>query len=434
MIVVFFQGCSFDRKSGIWKNEKNLSDKDEKMFEDFQTLSTSETRFNKIIPIKKNTKFQLTEPIKNYEWNDIYFNQNNNIKNLKYENSKKLLLKSKKISKYLLNEFFLFKDENLITSDNKGNIIIFSINENKVISKFNFYKNKYKKIEKQLNLILENDIIYVSDNIGFLYAYNYKKNSILWAKNFKIPFRSNLKLTEDKLIASRQNNHLIFFNKKNGSILKSFPTENSVIKNQFINNLSMNNENIFFLNTYGSLYAIDTKSMEIKWFLNLNRTTNLNLGNIFDSNQVINDGNNIVLNSNYFTYVIDIYTGKIKHKKNFSSKIQSLIVDGYLFTISKNNFLICTNIDNGKIVYSYNINQKISEYLKIKEEKVEFQNFLIANNKILIFLKSSYLLTFTIYGELEDIIELPSKIKTKAIIVDSSILYLDKKNKLSILN
>ena len=37
----------------------------------------------------------------------------------------------------------------------------------KNINKFNFYKKKYKKIKKNLNLIVENNIIYVSDNLGF---------------------------------------------------------------------------------------------------------------------------------------------------------------------------------------------------------------------------------------------------------------------------
>ena len=60
--------------------------------------------------------------------------------------------------------------------------------------KFNFYKKKYKKIKKKLNFIIENGIIYVSDNIGYLYAFNYKTKKFLWAKNYKIPFRSNIKL------------------------------------------------------------------------------------------------------------------------------------------------------------------------------------------------------------------------------------------------
>ena len=56
------------------------------------------------------------------------------------------------------------------------------------------------------------------------------------------------------------------------------------------------------------------------------------------------------------------------------------------------------------------------------------------NNKLFIFLKNSYILKFDIYGNLENIDKLPSKIKSQPIFIDSSLLYLDVKNKLSIID
>ena len=34
--------------------------------------------------------------------------------------------------------------------------------------------------------------------------------------------------------------------------------------NEFINNLSLHNEKLFFLNTYGSLYSVNTKKMKVE--------------------------------------------------------------------------------------------------------------------------------------------------------------------------
>ena len=63
-------------------------------------------------------------------------------------------------------------------------------------------------------MIIEKNIVYVADNIGYLYAIDLINNKYLWAKNYKIPFRSNIKIFDDKLITSNQDNILYFFDKK----------------------------------------------------------------------------------------------------------------------------------------------------------------------------------------------------------------------------
>ena len=42
------------------------------------------------------------------------------------------------------------------------------------------------------------------NNNYYIYSFDYTNKKILWAKNFKIPFRSNLKIFENKLIVSNQ--------------------------------------------------------------------------------------------------------------------------------------------------------------------------------------------------------------------------------------
>ena len=73
-------------------------------------------------------------------------------------------------------------------------------------------------------------MVYISDNLGYIYAFNYKKNILDWAKYYKIPFRSNLKISQNKLVASDQNNNIYFLNKENGNILKFIPTEETILK------------------------------------------------------------------------------------------------------------------------------------------------------------------------------------------------------------
>ena len=57
--------------------------------------------------------------------------------------------------------------------------------------------------------------------------------------------------------------------------------------------------------------------------------------------------------------MIDIKTGLIENKFNFSSLVRPIINNQYAFFITKNDLLIAVDLKNKKIIYSYNINNKI---------------------------------------------------------------------------
>ena len=97
IIFFFFQHCSFDNKSGIWKDTSNI-EKEDKVFKDFKKLSAETEIFNEIIPTK-NYQFKLSKSLKVIDWKDIYYNASNNYSNFDYEGANKVSHKSKKISK-----------------------------------------------------------------------------------------------------------------------------------------------------------------------------------------------------------------------------------------------------------------------------------------------------------------------------------------------
>ncbi len=434
VILLSSYSCSFDKTTGIWKNE-NITIKDQtNQFEDFKSLSSTEETFNKIIPIRNKFAFSLTRNTSPNKWTDKYYSDSNNFDNFEFEYLNKLTFRSKKISKYNLNDTLLLEEGNVITSDQKGNLLIFSISQNKIKLKFNFYKKQYKKLKKILNLIVENNVVYVSDNLGYLYAYNYKTEKLLWAKNYKVPFRSNLKIKKNKLIAINQNNTLLFFKKTSGEILRSIPTEEVILKNKFTGNISVSDEYIFFLNTYGTLYAVRSDSMQIIWFLNLNQSKNFNDKSMFKGSEIIYKNGKILILSNKFTYVINSKNGTIIFKKNFSSPIKPIISSNYVFILSKNSLLISFDFINGNIIYSYDINRLIADFLKTEKNEVKPKNVIIANNKLFIFLENSYFLKVGLDGAIEKISKLPDKIVSYPIFINNSLLYINNKNKISVVN
>ena len=142
LILILLQSCSFDNKSGIWKNENNLNENEENLFKDFKTLTSLERSFTKLIPIKKNFKFKLSNPKTNLNWSDIFFKQDNNFINFKYNDLNQEIFKGKKITRHKITNPLLYDNKNIVVTDIKGNIFIFSIIKNTIISKFNFYKKK----------------------------------------------------------------------------------------------------------------------------------------------------------------------------------------------------------------------------------------------------------------------------------------------------
>ncbi len=434
IISLYSFSCSFDDKSGIWDGAIT-SNKEKNIFKEFKKISTSsEDVYDKKISLKKDFIINISKPVSNLNWNDIFYKNNNNLDNFEYKNLNQIFFKSKKITKNIISDYKLYENKNIILSDIKGNIIVFSLDEKKVISKFNFYKKQFKKIKKTLNFIVEKNIIYIADNLGYLYAYNYIDKNIVWAKNYKIPFSSNLKILNNILAVSDHNNHLYVINKKNGELVKLIPTEESSIKNEFVNNLSVDDKNnLYFLNSFGSLYSINLNKLTINWFNNFNKSFNLSPSNLFIGNKIINTNKEIIVSSNNRTFLIDLNTGSLLKSFNFSSRIKPIIIDKIVFFITNNNFLVAINLETKNILYSLDINEiKNPKVKSLKSDTIK--EVMILDGSIFIFLKNSQVLNFDINGKFIEIRNLPSKIKTFPISIDGSILFLNNKNRLVILN
>ena len=434
LFIILLGACSFDTKSRIWQNQnQELKSSNEKLKE-FETLSSVDESFSEIIELKNSYKFKSFQMVENDLWFDQFYNRTNQFENFKYKDLNKLYLKSKKIQSGKFSDYIFYNKGNVILNDKKGNVMVYSIENRKIISKFNFYKKKYKNFDFNLNLVLDNNIIYISDNIGYLYALDYQKNKLLWAKNYKVPFRSNLKIFGSKLIAADQMNRLYFFDKNNGNTLKLVPSEETIVKNEFINNIALNNNNLFYLNTYGSLYSININNLNLNWFQNFNQSLDINPSNLFEGNCLVSIYNKLILSTNKNLYVLDISTGAILFKKNLSSSINPVVLGKNVFIVTNNNLLVSIDLETFEIVYSFDINQKVSDFLKSKKYKLKFHNIMIVNSKIYIYLKNSYILKFNLNGNLEKIDKLPSKLNSNPIVADNSILFLNKQNKLTIVD
>jgi len=99
VILFLFNSCSFDNKSGIWKNENSTTNnKDDDIFKDFEKIISSTETFNDVIQLDTKFIFDLKKNSQNNSWLDIFYNDNNNVDNLSFSDNNKVFLKSKKLT------------------------------------------------------------------------------------------------------------------------------------------------------------------------------------------------------------------------------------------------------------------------------------------------------------------------------------------------
>ena len=238
----------------------------------------------------------------------------------------------------------------------------------------------------------------------------------------------------DKIVTSNQNNDLFILYKETGKLIKKIPSEETKINNDFVNNIALSKDEIFYLNTYGSLYSINMDDLKSKWYINLNRSADITLSNLFLGSKISYYKNNVLVSSNENFYIIKNKTVSIVSKKKFSSSLRPLIYNDYVFLFTKNNFLIVMKLSDGEIIYSYDIPKRLAEFIGEKEDLLDIKSFIIANNNILIFLNNYYIIKFNIKGEIIDVMKLPSKLNSNPIIVNNSLFFLNNKNNLYIVN
>ena len=104
LITIFLYSCSFDQKSGIWKNENQISKKESKIFKEFKNISFIQNQYKEIVKLDKNFQFKKNKPVTTVGWEDEYFSNNNHLVNFSYSNKNKLIFNSKKTTRHQISE------------------------------------------------------------------------------------------------------------------------------------------------------------------------------------------------------------------------------------------------------------------------------------------------------------------------------------------
>ena len=330
-----------------------------------------------------------------------------------------------------MNKNILVYKDNLFFSDHKGNIGVFSLSQNQQILEYNFYKKKMKNTKKDIKLIIKDDFIIAADNFGYVYSINYKENKVKWAKNFLVPFRSNLKIIGKILFLSDEKNKIILIDTENGNKIDELYTQPSKTVSNFESSLAIdNNNNLLFLSTSGSLYSLNLINKKvINWIQNFKPEDEI----IFKGSPIIISKDKILISTNNNISLLN-NNGLKLWDLNIKSSISPIVSGNTIFTINEDNYLVLINKENGQVIYSKNIylilEKDFKKNFQRKIKKIEYIH--LFNNKLLLISNNSYFIEINIknFISINSIKNNPFDISSDIIFVKNEMIFVSNSNRI----
>ena len=451
LLILFGNSCSFDNKTGIWKDASQIpieNDNNERIENNkvrtYEEIFISDKEFNEEQKVKTNLTVELERAIKNNSWEDEFLSETNNVSNILYDNSKFLELKSSKLSNFynIHKSVFaqlktpLLNNNQLISYDHKGKIYVYDLEKRTKILEYNFYKKSFKKYKKKVSLVINNNTIFAADNLGYMYAIDIKGGSLIWAKNYGIPFRSNIKIVDNQIILANEENTIYSINATNGNVNWKFGTTKSFINNDFVNSIALdtNNKNILFLNTSGELYSINYISKSINWVLNFKNSSFSTDDSLFLSKPIIIKNNNLIISTSKSLFNYNSVSSQKIWAAPISSALKPVATNKNIFLISENKLLICLDLNSGEVIWSKRILSNFKHgFIRKKTNKIGAMiNLRIVNNKINIYTNKGFLFVFDpLTGKiLSQNRIIKSGISAKPIFFNGKMILINNKNKL----
>ena len=282
----------------------------------------------------------------------------------------------------------LIYKNNIFLADDRGSI--FNINEFGDLNwKKNIYKNIYKKIHKNLTLAIYENNIYVADNIGFIYAIALDTGKLIWIKNHGVPLKSKIKVFDNRIFLINQDNRLLSFSAKDGSIIWNIHSVSSFIKSQNFLSLALSKQGDVIASTSaGELLKINSINGNVDWSLNTLGAQFVNDTDFFKSSDIVIIDESIIFSNQQSIFSYNLNNGYTNWRTKVSS-ITTPIVDGKnIFFVTENGFFVIINIDTGEIISSTNI----LKILKKKKQSTKITGFIMGSGKIYSVTLNGYLI------------------------------------------
>ena len=423
IIFLLLIGCSLNPNSKFWTKEKKiLVDKSStKVLISDEQNSLSEFNQDFKITIPKNLNRKA-----NHQMNDDgYINFDANLEKMSKYNFRKISLFSNFEPEILLDENHLFY------FDNKGSIIKFDDNSN-IVWRQNYYSKQDKKLQPILFFGISGKDLFVADNIANYYVIDKNSGKLKWKKKHSSSFNSQIKIIEKKVLVIDMQNRLRCFSLETGELIWSAKTQQSLLRSQKKQSLIVKNNKVYFNNSIGDVTAVNISDGKIIWQTPTQRNVTPGSTYFLKSSDIVSDNISIfVSNNNNQFFSIDLLTGSINWRHNFSSELRPALIEDYLVTVSDKGLLVVMNKQTGQII---RINDLLKNVKKKRRKDFKPIGFLVGKSYIYISTKNGRVLVVNFKeGKIEKMLKLDNNKLQRPVYFNKS-LYIAKDNSIIRLN
>ncbi len=423
IIFLFLVECSLNPNSKFWTNEKKiLVDKSSTtVLLGEKKKSLNEFNQNFKISLPKNLKTEINQQLNK----DGYINFDVNFINMSKYNFRKINSFSNYEPEILLDKDHLFY------FDSTGSIIKFD-NTSNVIWKKNHYSKSDKKLQPILFFGKSGEDLFVADSIANYYVINKNTGKLKWKKKHSSSFNSQVKIFKNKALVIDMENQLRCFSLDTGELVWSTKTQKSLLRSQKKQSLIISNDKVYFSNSIGDVTGVNIIDGKIIW--QTPTQSNISFGNTYflKLSDIISDNNSIfVSNNNNQFFSIDLLTGSINWKQDFSSELRPTIIGDYLVTISDDGLLIVMNKQTGQII---RINDLLKNVKKRRKKDYQPIGFLVGKFNIYLSTNNGRILVINFKeGKIEKMLKLDNNKLQRPVYFNKS-LYIAKDNSIIRLN
>ncbi len=427
LLVVFFTtNCSFNSNSTFWSGEKKIQKEASFTIREInEKQPVLQNEFNADLKINLTDKKIENELISKFYNNDGISSYDGTLKSI----SKYSFSKIDKFERY--EPEIIINEDTIIFFDDKGTILKFD-NNSKLLWKKNYYTKTEKKNKPFLFFANNLNTLIVADTIAKYYAININSGELIWSKNNKSPFNSQIKIYKDKFFIVDDSNILKCFSLSDGSLIWEFKTQDALIRSQKKVSLALKNNKIIFSSTIGDLTAVDVETGKLVWQTPTRSNRIIEETMFLKISDIIIGGNSIFFSNNENEFFsIDEETGILNWKQNINSSLRPAYIDDLIFTVTEEGFLIVIESNTGNIIRSTYLFESIKEK---KRKKINPIGFIVGKKNIYLSTNIGRLFVVDILsGKTQSVIKIDNKKISRPKVLNQN-LYIAKDNSIVKLN